>query len=137
VHRCLLECAQGVGSELRRQGYMARTITLKLRFQGYVTITRGLTLTLPTDVDGVICDVAGGLLHREWSGRRKIRLIGVRASNLLHDVAYQLQLFEQGLDKQARIARAVDEIRARFGDDAIVRASLLESREAEHEDAQT
>ena len=137
VHRCLLECTQRVGSELRRQGCMTRTITLKLRFQGYVTITRGLTLTLPTDVDDVIFDAASGLLQREWRGRRKIRLIGVRASNLLHNVAYQLQLFERGQDKRTRVDRVVDEIRSRFGDDAIVRASLLEGREEENGEVKT
>jgi len=126
VRRCLLECAQGLGGELRRHGYMARTITLKLRFEGYVTLTRGLTLALPTDIDDAIYDVAHGLLEREWTGRRKIRLIGIRASNLVREAAYQLQLFDRGSDKQAQVARVVDEIRARFGDNAIKRASLLE-----------
>jgi DNA polymerase IV len=126
VRRCLLECAQGVGSELRRQALMARTLTLKLRFQGYVTITRGVTLSFATDVDDVIYQAALALLRREWTGRRKIRLVGIRASNLTRDLAYQLQLFEPGQDKQARVSRAIDEIRARFGRDAIKRASQLE-----------
>ena len=126
VRRCLLGCAQGVGSELRRQALMARTMTLKLRFQGYVTITRGVTLSHATDVDDVIYQAALALLRREWAGRRKVRLVGIRASNLTRDVAYQLQLFEPGQDKQAQVSRAIDEIRARFGRDAIRRASQLE-----------
>jgi DNA polymerase IV len=126
VRRCLLECAQGVGGELRRQALMARTLTLKLRFQGYVTITRGVTLSLATDVDDVIYQAALALLRQEWTGRRKIRLVGIRASNLTREVAYQLQLFEPGQDKQARVNRAIDEIRARFGRNAIKRASQLE-----------
>ena len=126
VRRCALDCAQGVGSELRRHRLMARTITLKLRYQGYETVTRGLTLTLPTDVDDVIFDAATGLLQREWKGRRKLRLVGVRASNMVREVAYQLQLFEQGQAKRARLARTVDDLRARFGDDVITRASLME-----------
>ncbi len=44
---------------------MARTVTLKLRFQGYVTVSRGITLTLPTDVDDVIYDAANTLLERD------------------------------------------------------------------------
>jgi DNA polymerase IV len=125
IRRCLLDCAQGVGSELRRQGLMARTITLKLRFDDFQTLTRGLTLALPSDLDDVIYDTANGLLDREWKGKRKVRLVGVRASNLMHDVGYQLQLFEQGQEKQAQLARAMDNIRARFGEDAIQRASLV------------
>ncbi len=129
VLRCLLECAEGVGSELRRQGFMARTVTLKLRFRGYITLTRSLTLSQPTDIDQAIFAVGRGLLAREWNGERKVRLIGLGVSNLTLEVAYQLQLFEQGQDAQARVARVVDEIRTRFGDDAITRASLLEERE--------
>lgn len=127
IRTCLLECAVGVGSELRRQRLMARTITLKLRFEGYVTINRGLTLSLPTDVDDTIYEVADGLLQRAWTRRRKIRLVGIRATNLVHEVAYQLQLFEQGDEKQALAARAVDQLRARFGDNIIKRASQIES----------
>ena len=126
LRRCLLECAQSIGSELRRHELMARTITLKLRYQDFETISRGLTLALPTDVDDVIYETAIGLLEREWRGRRKIRLIGVRASNMVREVAYQLQLFEQAQDKQARVARAVDDLRARFGDQMITRASLMD-----------
>jgi DNA polymerase-4 len=131
LRRCLLECAQGVGSELRRHELMARTITLKLRYQDFETISRGLTLPLPTDIDDVIYETATGLLEREWRGRRKIRLLGVRASNMVREVAYQLQLFEEGQDKQGRVARAVDELRSRFGDDMITRAALLAAPDPE------
>ena len=131
IRRCLLDCAQGVGSELRRKGLMARTVTLKLRFHDFETVSRSVTLPLPCDVDDVLYGAACDLLSREWKGRHKVRLVGVRASNLLHEVAYQLQLFEQETDKQARVARVVDEIRSRFGADAITRASLLDSRNPE------
>ena len=125
IRRCLLECAEGVGKELRRQQLMARTITLKLRFEGYITITRGVTPALPADVDDVIYQTACELLAAAWTGRRKIRLVGVRASNLTREVAYQLHLFEAGQEKQGRVNRAVDGIRRRFGRDAIKRASDL------------
>lgn len=126
IRRCLLECSQGVGSELRRQRLMARTVTLKLRFHDFETLSRGVTLSFPSDVDDVLYETTCALLASAWTGRRKVRLVGVRASNLLHEVAYQLQLFDQEQDKQARVARAIDEIRQRFGADAITRASLME-----------
>ncbi len=131
IRRCLLDCAEGVGGELRRKGLMARTITLKLRYHDFETRSRSVTLPLPSDVDDVIYVTACTLLSREWKSRRKVRLVGLRASNLLSDVAYQLQLFHQDTDKQARVARVIDDIRARFGDDAITRASLLEGRRPE------
>lgn len=134
LRRCLLDCAQNVGGELRRQKLTARTITLKLRYHDFQTVSRGVTLPLPTDVDDVLYETACMLLASAWTGRRKVRLVGVRASNLLRDSGYQLQLFEQETDKQARVARAIDDIRARFGAGAITRASLMEGRHPQRRD---
>jgi DNA polymerase-4 len=136
IHRCLLDCAQGVGTELRRQRLMARTVTLKLRYNDFETITRGQTLSLPTDLDETLYATAIALLDRQWKGRRKIRLVGVRASSMVREVAYQLQLFDEQPDKRERVAHTMDAIRARFGDDAIQRASLIgEKRHNDHENS--
>jgi DNA polymerase-4 len=99
--------------------------TLKLRYEGYTTLTRATTLPTPTDLEKTIYETALELLRKEWRGKRKVRLIGVRGSNLVRQASYQLGLFAVGDERQGRLSRAVDEIRARYGEEAIVRASLL------------
>jgi len=128
VERRLLALSDQVAAELRRTGYQARTITLKLRYEGYTTLTRATTLPTPTDLEKTIFETALALLRQEWRGQRKVRLIGVRGSNLMRQASYQLGLFAVGDERQSRLSRAVDEIRARYGEEAIVRASLLVGR---------
>jgi DNA polymerase-4 len=72
---------QQVGADLRRKGYAARTIGIKLRFADFTTVTRDLTLALPTTDGAAIRRAAGGCLRRIDLSRR-LRLLGVRASHL-------------------------------------------------------
>ena len=73
-------CTQ-VAGDLKRKGYRARTIGIKLRFDDFETVTRDLTLQTSTDAAEVIRGTAGACLKRVPL-TRKIRLLGVRASNL-------------------------------------------------------
>jgi hypothetical protein len=75
----------------------------------------------------VIYAQALALFDAAWD-RRPVRLIGVAAANLTQP-ARQLRLFEQEDARQAQLDTALDRIRARFGEDAIQRASLLEEPE--------
>lgn len=73
-------CSQ-VASDLKRKGYRARRIGVKLRFDDFQTVTRDITLKAPIDDADVIRRTAGECLKRVPLTRR-IRLLGVRASNL-------------------------------------------------------
>jgi len=68
------------------------------------------------------------LFEAVWDRRRPVRLLGVGAENLCQP-ARQLRLFEQHAQRQAQLEAALDRIRARYGDNAIRRASLLEEPE--------
>ena len=97
----------------RRRGVKARTVTLKLRYSNFQTLTRSRTIS-PTcsevEVYPVVKDLYLGARH----GRRRVRLLGVGLSNLgLFDG--QLPLFEGDRRRDA----AVDAIRERFGYDAV------------------
>ena len=70
-----------VAGDLKRNGYRARTIGIKLRLDDFRTITRVTTLRAPDDNAEVIRRAAGECLKRVPM-TRKIRLLGVRASNL-------------------------------------------------------
>jgi DNA polymerase-4 len=73
-------CGQ-VAHDLQRKGYLGRTIGIKLRFDDFKTVTRDLTLPVPTADAQAIRDAAGACLKRV-DLRRRLRLLGVRAGSL-------------------------------------------------------
>ena len=129
--REVLRCAVRVGRRLRESGLAGRTVTLKLRFADFRTITRSRTLAGVTDTDAEIHEVAADLLARLRLGRLPVRLVGVTVSNLTDGGApTQLQLGRERPGWQAAV-RAADAVRARFGDRAVDLASLAAEAPAE------
>ena len=127
LRRELLRLSDAVASRLRRHNLHARTVGLKLRYPDFTTLTRQATLAEPTDAGAVIFTQASVLFEAAWD-RRAVRLIGVAAANLSQP-GRQLRLFEQDDQRHTQLEAALDRIRARFGDQAIQRASLLEEPE--------
>ena len=82
LERELQAMGEGVAAELENEGYLARTLVLKLRYADFTTITRQKTLAAPTADAAAICDCVLGLLRDNWTGR-PIRLIGAGAHNLV------------------------------------------------------
>jgi DNA polymerase-4 len=153
--REVLRSCVRVGRRLREAGLAGRTVTLKLRFADFRTITRGRTLAVATDTDTELHEVARELLARLQLGRTPteaslaeveaargspvprqslaapVRLVGVTVSNLQRQGApVQLRLGPERPGWEAAV-RAADAVRARFGDDAIDLASLTGDRPAE------
>jgi DNA polymerase-4 len=132
ILKTLLALSDRVGARLRRQGFVARGVTLKFRDETFTTATRSAVLREPTDVGEEIYRTATSLLDRlSWRGRRT-RLVGVTATHLgpRAPAGEQLDLFappDKG--RRHRLARAVDDIRGRFGDRFIDRAALLEKED--------
>ncbi|NPU84778.1 MAG: DNA polymerase IV [Syntrophaceae bacterium] len=81
IARTIAEQARDVASDLERRGYLARTVTLKVRFDDFRTVTRSCSLIDPVRSEGLIRRAAFSCLQRVEL-RRKVRLIGVRVSNL-------------------------------------------------------
>ena len=126
VLRELLHLSFRVASRLRRDGFRARTVTLKVRLASFTTLTRSRTLADATDSGHDLYRTAGALYRALPGGRRRIRLLGVAASGLLPAGAEQLALVRAGRWEEAE--RALDRIERRFGDGAATPASLLERR---------
>jgi DNA polymerase-4 len=129
--RELIRLADAVAGRLRHDGYAGRTITLKLRFGDFRTMTRAKTLPSPVDSAPAVARAARALLAVEdiSSG---VRLLGVSVSGLTTTGIRQLSFDELLDDAGSRGAsaarsssdweeaeRAVDAIRSRFGDSAI------------------
>jgi hypothetical protein len=114
--------ADGVAWRLRAADLKTATITLKLRDSSFTTITRQLTLDVPTDLTEPIYEAAITLARRELHGQR-IRLVGVTASNFRE--REQLGMFGTGDPRRHATAEALDSIRRKYGSKAVTRARLV------------
>jgi len=127
LKRVMLSLSEHVGHDLRDEGLLARTVAIKLRWPDFTTITRQTTLPHPTNSTSDIYQAATALLTATLERGVKVRLVGVRATNLVG--GRQLGLFESASEKRAKLDRAVDSIRARFGSKAIRRAALMQKND--------
>src|SRR5690242_6813782 len=131
--RELLALLTRAAADLRADGLAARTIRVKLRDYDFRTRRASRTLDHPVIADRVLLTVAQTLLQRLRAARRvPARLLGVAFSSLAADAtADQLTLFEARdsrlveTDRDRRVARVVDRVRARFGDKGILPGGLV------------
>lgn len=132
IRQSLLRLAERVSVRLRREGLAGSTITVKIRFADFTTLTRALTLPAPLALTDEIYHPALSLVQKVPLEGRTVRLLGIAVSKLTPKAAPgQMPLFPSD-PRRENAARAVDEIRRRFGEAGIVRLSLLSpgSREA-------
>ena len=127
IESTLLDLAESVGSRLRHHRLAAGAVQLKLRYEGFETLTRQAPLPRQTRETELLFEGARGLLRRTIVPGRGVRLIGVTAISLSE--VQQLTLFDAD-ERTDRLTRSIDAVRERFGDRAIVRARLLRERPA-------
>lgn len=129
----LLALLTRAAADLRADGLAARTVRVKIRDHDFRTRQASRTLDHPVIADRVLLTVAKSLLQRLRAARRvPARLLGVAFSSLAADAtADQLTLFEARdsrlveTDRDRRVARVVDRVRARFGDKGILPGGLI------------
>ena len=127
VRRHLLALSERTAARMRAAGLSGRTVTLKVRFSDFTTITRARTLREPTDSGRALHDAAVALFDALGLQRARIRLVGVRASGLTDTAGTPLQGMIGEPEHGWRDAdRAVDRARARFGPGSVRPASLIE-----------
>jgi len=131
----ILEQIEQVTRRLRRHGLVARTVTLKIRYGDFTTITRRDTLPAATDQTEALWNVAVRLFEVWQQTRpRPVRLIGVGVSQLGATREDQLSLFESPEKSTGQqLDTAMDAIRDRFGEQAIGRAAATRGRANERE----
>jgi len=118
----LLDLAESVASRLRRHDLAAGAVQLKLRYEGFDTITRQAALGRQVRESGPIYQLGVALLRKALAPDRAVRLIGLTAINLSQ--AQQLTLFDAP-ERSERLTQSIDAVRKRFGDAAITRARLI------------
>jgi DNA polymerase-4 len=74
--------SQGVSRRLKKAGLAAGTVAIKLRYADFTTLTRQMTLTVPTDDEREIYRAALALLKRAWDREEPVRLLGVAGRHL-------------------------------------------------------
>ena len=127
IHRELLKLSDRTASRVRAAGMVGRTISIKVRFSDFTTITRSKTLRDPTDVSRDIYATARALFDGLGLQRARLRLVGVRMEGLMDsDLAPIQGLLDEPEHGWRDADRAVDKASARFGAGAVRPASLME-----------
>ena len=122
LQQTLLELSEDVSRQLKRERLRGSTVKLKLRWSNFTTLTRQITIKAPSNQSTDIFQAACQLFEREWDGSRRIRLIGVGVNNF-EPAKSQLELWNVNSEKPEpqALKTALDELRERFGDQAIRR----------------
>ena len=115
-----------VVSQLREENLHARSVTLKLRYSDFKTVTRCHTLRESTDDDGIVFREVFNLFKKLLVKRMGIRLVGVSLSSLIHRKFQQTGLFDQSsFEQRDSLLRSIDDIRDKYGFHAILRAGSI------------
>ena len=127
IRRELLRLSERTATRVRAQQAVGRTVSIKVRFADFTTITRSRTLAEPTDVAQEIYTTARRLYDALGLDRARIRLVGVRVEGLLDaaSVARQLALDDRPQGRR-EAEQAMDKAAARFGSGVVFPASLVE-----------
>ena len=127
IHRQLLKLSDRTAARVRAAGLVGRTISIKVRFSDFTTITRSKTLRDPTDVSRDIYASARALFDGLGLQRARLRLVGVRMEGLMDSDHAPIQgLLDEPAHGWRDADRAVDRASARFGAGAVRPASLVE-----------
>ena len=124
--RELVRMGDAVAARLRDHELAARTISIKVRFGDFRTLTRSTTMDFPVETAGEIVPAARRLLDT-LDVSVGVRLLGVAASGLVVGGNRQMSFDDLRGPSWDDATSAVDEIRARYGSDAIGPASLCDA----------
>lgn len=123
ILRELLVLVDRTAYRLRQKKLKGRTVSIKIKFNDFTVITRAHTINEVTDSSDCIYQVAKELIC-SCELTKPIRLLGVTVSNFEDDSIKQLSLFSEEKDR-SRLDAMLDEIRGKYGFDAIKRAANL------------
>jgi DNA polymerase-4 len=123
LERLLIHMTEKIAFKMRKKQKLASVITVKIRYSNYDTHTLQKKIAY-TSFDHTLMSTALELFRRLYERRMLIRLIGVKLGGLIGGVQ-QLDLFDNN-DKIIKLYLSMDQIRMRFGSDAIHRASGVE-----------
>jgi DNA polymerase-4 len=122
----ILDLSNKVAKRLRAANYFSRTVTIKVRFADFTSVTRSKSLPSSTDLATEIYATSKSLFEAMHLQRARIRLVGVRATGLVPTSESSVQLEFSNRDSGWREAEAaMDQVSLKFGNSAVKPARLI------------
>ena len=126
LHAEFLDLSNKVAKRLRAAEYFARTITIKVRFADFTSVTRSKSLSSSTDLATEIYATSKSLFDAMQLQRARVRLVGVRATGLVPASESSVQLeFSQRDSGWREAEHAIDQVSQKFGNSAVKPARLI------------
>lgn len=122
----LLSLSETVGTRLRADGVMIGVVSVHLTTCEFKRMNKQMQLDSPTNITEEIFGAVCQLFSKLWDRKTPLRQMGVHTSKVQEEAARQYSIFD--LEKSERLEKldkAVDQIRGKYGEDAIFRASFL------------
>ncbi len=128
AHKIILSLCETIGMRMRKDRQCGSCIAVSLRTADFEQLSRQSGLNQPTDATIELYRAACHVFGHLWDGRTPLRQLGVSVTKVGQNVGRQAALFgEDSYDKLAKSDNAVDRIRERFGENAIMRACFLQA----------
>ncbi|GAB2689557.1 DNA polymerase IV [Mucilaginibacter koreensis] len=119
----LISMAEELAFKLRSEDKLASCLAIKIRYANFETHTFQQKIGY-TAAEHVLLPGIKNLLQKAWNGKRPIRLIGVKLSQLCSG-NYQINLFEDD-EQQLKLYQALDSINFKYGNKTVCRAAGME-----------
>ena len=122
--------AESVGRRLRKAGQKANMVSMEIKYHDFQSISHQTQLSKPTSDEQVLLDTACRLFQEAWTGE-PVRLLGIRTAKLVDaGEPEQMSIFDlepqKPVDeKRQRLNAAMNQIRKKYGDDAVMKASRM------------
>ena len=126
VKAVMMMLCESVAQRLRRQGVKGKTVTIYVRDKDLKSFTRQGQLAACSNVSAEILDEAMALFVQNYDWVKPVRSVGVSVSDFGDDfLQFDLSGNAKRHEKLEKVEHTMDDIRRRFGDSAVLRASLL------------
>ncbi len=131
--KVLLWLAETVGGRVRKEGVKAKMVSVEIKYSTFRSVSHQKQLQRATNADKVIYESACELFRELWNGE-PIRLLGIRVSKLvdkaepeqmsIFDLQAAMEQENPKSEKQEKLDKALDQIRRKYGEGAVIRGSL-------------
>ena len=122
--------AESVGRRLRKAGQKANMVSMEIKYHDFQSMSHQTQLSKPTSDEQILLDTACSLFQEAWTGE-PVRLLGLRTAKLVDaGEPEQMSIFDlepqKPVDeKRQRLNAAMNQIKEKYGDNAVMKASRM------------